>query len=493
MTGPPNSHISSSTATPSSSSTLISRTTRSAARKMKQHSSPASSSLDLPADAVASHTTAHELQGSVRPVSQHLHQDSEQTIVVQPLRSSQPITTTATHTVIADTAQQQQQQQQQQGPGQGRSKRFRKNNNSGNCDKGDDNDDMDEGFEDSESKRNSVFSLKPTSFVDDDGDSRRSRRSSLGSLEVGADHHQRGTEQGANGQDLGPLCDWADLPHWMQDNPAILTGYRRETFSYKKCLASLWFLHNESVNIWSHLLGAVAFLIVAPVAYFKFLDVLDTIKWTDVGVFYAFIAGAIICLSMSASFHTFSCHSEPVCSQWNRCDYLGIVFLIVGSFYPAIFYGFYCHSTWQIMYISMISVFGMLTIIAVIRPKFRTPQFRWVRSCLFLAMGLSGLFPIVHGIIIYGFPLAREAVALNYMFCMGASYVIGALIYGSRVPERWFPGSVDHFGASHQIFHMFVLLGCLIHFLGVTKAMQFWHQANHSCSIPISQMRLEFE
>jgi predicted membrane channel-forming protein YqfA (hemolysin III family) len=64
--------------------------------------------------------------------------------------------------------------------------------------------------------------------------------------------------------------------------------------------------------------------------------------------------------------------------------------------------GFYCHKTWQIMYISLISIFGAATIFVVMRPKFRSPQFRWVRSGLFLAMGLSGLFPIVHGIVLYG-------------------------------------------------------------------------------------------
>lgn len=41
--------------------------------------------------------------------------------------------------------------------------------------------------------------------------------------------------------------------------------------------------------------------------------------------------------------------------------------------------------------------------------------------------------------------MAQRAVALNYMFCMGAAYVIGALIYGSRVPECFFPGKFDHF------------------------------------------------
>ncbi|KAF9966776.1 hypothetical protein BGZ70_001278 [Mortierella alpina] len=292
--------------------------------------------------------------------------------------------------------------------------------------------------------------------------------------------------------DTGPLCTWAELPAWMQDNPAIMTGYRRPTFSYRKALRSLGYLHNESVNIWSHLLGAVAFLILAPISYFKVVDVLDSIQWTDVAVFYAFLAGAIICLSMSASFHTFSCHSEPICSQWNRCDYVGIVFLIVGSFYPAIFYGFYCHKTWQIMYISLISTFGAATIFVVMRPKFRSPQFRWVRSGLFLGMGLSGLFPIVHGIVLYGFAMAQRAVALNYMFCMGAAYVFGALIYGSRVPECFFPGKFDHFAASHQIFHVCVLIGCAVHFLGVTKAMAFWHDVNHSCAIPLDELRSQF-
>lgn len=54
------------------------------------------------------------------------------------------------------------------------------------------------------------------------------------------------------------------------------------------------------------------------------------------------------------------------------------------------------------MYISLISVFGGATVIAVLQPRFRTPQFRWVRSGLFLAMGLSALFPVIHGIILYG-------------------------------------------------------------------------------------------
>ncbi|KAG0048050.1 hypothetical protein BGZ83_006938 [Gryganskiella cystojenkinii] len=352
---------------------------------------------------------------------------------------------------------------------------------------------------DHNSESGRIFALTPCNNDDNGSDDFNEKRSSHHSHHQ---QHQHSNEEDPYGKDLpdetggqsnlGRLCSWAELPPWMKDNPAILTGYRRPTFSYRHALISLGYLHNESVNIWSHLLGAVAFLIVAPISYFKIIGVLDTIAWTDVAVFYAFMLGAIICLSMSASFHTFCCHSEVVSSQWNRCDYVGIVFLIVGSFYPAIFYGFYCHKTFQIMYISLISIFGAATIIVVLRPKFRTPQFRWVRSGLFLAMGLSGLFPVVHGIVIYGFAMAQRAVALNYMFCMGAAYVFGALVYGSRVPECWFPGKFDHFAASHQIFHICVLIGCAVHFLGVTKAMTFWHDIDHNCSIPLEQLRSQF-
>jgi adiponectin receptor len=75
------------------------------------------------------------------------------------------------------------------------------------------------------------------------------------------------------------------------------------------------------------------------------------------------------------------------------------------------------------------------------------------------------------------------------MLVMGFAYVFGALLYGSRTPERFFPGKFDHFGASHQIFNICVLIGVLSHFLGVTKAMAFWHDSNHSCAVSIEHMK----
>jgi adiponectin receptor len=46
----------------------------------------------------------------------------------------------------------------------------------------------------------------------------------------------------------------------------------------------------------------------------------------------------------------------------------------------------------------------------------------------------------------------------------GAVYIIGALIYVFRIPERWYPMKFDKAGSSHNIFHLAVVAGCGIHF-----------------------------
>ena len=46
----------------------------------------------------------------------------------------------------------------------------------------------------------------------------------------------------------------------------------------------------------------------------------------------------------------------------------------------------------------------------------------------------------------------------------GALYVGGAVIYILRIPERWYPGKFDICGASHQLFHICVVIGCVMHY-----------------------------
>jgi hypothetical protein len=148
---------------------------------------------------------------------------------------------------------------------------------------------------------------------------------------------------------------WEHLPTWQQDNHYILSGYRAASNSFKDSAASIGYLHNETVNIWTHLLGSVAFTAGSIVLWHSLLPRYETASSIDVKVFASFFLGAVVCLGMSATFHTISNHSEAVSRFGNKLDYLGIVFLIWGSFIPAIYYGFSCDPEWINTYWAMVS------------------------------------------------------------------------------------------------------------------------------------------
>lgn len=148
---------------------------------------------------------------------------------------------------------------------------------------------------------------------------------------------------------------WSDLPSWLQDNPFIHRGYRPPSHSYLKSVASIGALHNESVNIWTHLFGALAAALAGCVLYFSVRPRYHLATQEDVAVFSCYFVGAVVCLGMSAAYHTISNHSEAVAKFGNRLDYVGIIALIWGSFIPSIYYGFSLEPELRKLYWSMVS------------------------------------------------------------------------------------------------------------------------------------------
>jgi hypothetical protein len=51
-----------------------------------------------------------------------------------------------------------------------------------------------------------------------------------------------------------------EAPAFLIDNEYILRGYRINFNTNKRIFRSLFLLHNETVNVWSHLLGVFAFI-----------------------------------------------------------------------------------------------------------------------------------------------------------------------------------------------------------------------------------------
>lgn len=153
------------------------------------------------------------------------------------------------------------------------------------------------------------------------------------------------------------LVLWDELPTWRRDNAYIHSGYRNAARgSYARSLRSLFYLHNESVNIWSHLIGAVVAAAAAAYLYYAIRPRYASASLADLVVFSCFFGGAFLCLGMSATFHAFLDHSEEVARWGNKLDYTGIVALIMGSFVPVLYYGFFCQPALLSVYLSLVSL-----------------------------------------------------------------------------------------------------------------------------------------
>ena len=246
---------------------------------------------------------------------------------------------------------------------------------------------------------------------------------------------------------------WNDLPRWMQDSHYIHSGYRPPSNSYRKSAASLGYLHNESVNIWSHLIGAALAACTAIALYITIRPRYLMATREDAMVFSCFFFGAVGCMGMSATYHTISNHSESVAKFGNRLDYIGIVVLIWGSFIPSIYYGFSAEPKLIRLYWTMVSMnslfskvisdksqitsIGAGTLIVVLYPKFRSPVWRPVRAFMFVAMGLSAVFPVLHGLQMYGYRQLEKQIGLSWLVSQGVLYIAGAAIYAvSRCEEH---------------------------------------------------------
>ncbi|XP_006649572.2 heptahelical transmembrane protein ADIPOR3-like [Oryza brachyantha] len=313
------------------------------------------------------------------------------------------------------------------------------------------------------------------------------------------------------------LVGYDALPAFLKHNEFILDYYRSE-WPIKQALLSAFAVHNETINVWTHLIGFFMFLaftvcaatmvpmesgvsasmatsktqanntgsrmVVMTMGYGSNGAAVAVRALRNVSVeseliavaslsagsqvarwpFYAYLCGAMFCLLMSSACHLLACHSEHASYVLLRLDYAGITGLIVTSFYPLVYYTFLCDPFFRTLYLGFITLFGAAAVAVSLMPVFEAPELRWARAALFTCIGTSGLVPIVHKMLVFG---ARPEAVLTtgYEMAMGAFYLAGVVVYATRVPERWMPGKFDLAGHSHQLFHVLVMAGAYAHYL----------------------------
>ena len=137
---------------------------------------------------------------------------------------------------------------------------------------------------------------------------------------------------------------------WQLENKYLLGYYRMASNSYWSSFHSLRYLHNETSNVYTHLIGAVLFLSWAVQTYNDVLRRYTTSDFNDLLSFGVFFTCAVFCFGSSALFHLFMNHSEGVSKLWLLLDYYGIFALITATIFSGTYYAFYCESFWWKVY-----------------------------------------------------------------------------------------------------------------------------------------------
>jgi adiponectin receptor len=377
---------------------------------------------------------------------------------------------------------------------------------------------------------------------------------------------------------------YEEAPKYLQDNEYIRNGYLINcNYSIKKILKSLFKFSNETVNIWSHLLGTLlAIILIFYTGFFinqknklistkiknisiaakNFLNFLNNLNSEEISIInliskkfklfiknipskksltnyvYSFfndyeksfsnkinnnnieiinnlklnynicknnileylntyktenkhlprwplfimLSAGIICLGFSFTFHLFGVYSEKLYKILSKLDYGGILFLIAGSCYPPYYFFYYCEPTFQKIYLSFITIFSICVFVYSLTPSFTNPNYRKIRGIIFLTIGISTAFPILH-LAFFGKSTVdgfKKQPKLFYWYFGGISYVLGGLIYTLRVPEKYIKNKFDYLGASHQILHCFVVLGFILHYLGCLDS--YYYRIDNKCS-----------
>lgn len=296
-----------------------------------------------------------------------------------------------------------------------------------------------------------------------------------------------------NKNDVIEIVNWKQLDEWQQDNEYIFNGYVKETNSAIKCLKSIKLLHNETVNIWTHLVPSIVYLFLLLGFTDFFLDrklveilgsdhhLMDALDYIMVNLF---LLGAFLCLFCSSCFHCFKQHSENASTLWSKADYMGIVILISTSIISLLYYGFHEHLFLCKLFTIITAIFGSTCCVFVLNDQFNDKGWKAVRASFFVCFAASGLVPILTGFFMFGIENSAKRVQLLYVLFEAIAYIIGAIIYGFKIPECFFkPGKFDYFFNSHQIFHVFCVAGSIFHLRAVIASFIYAKTGVHSNSL----------
>jgi predicted membrane channel-forming protein YqfA (hemolysin III family) len=258
---------------------------------------------------------------------------------------------------------------------------------------------------------------------------------------------------------LPRLAHYMHLPDQEMRNLYIDVGYRLN-YRFGEALRSLFEFHNETMNIWSHLLSFLGLLVAGWLTLENYTaDKTDT----DRLIVILYVAGTGICLLSSVCYHSFGCLSRQCHDLLLNCDLFGITLNIATTILPFAYYGYACDPVLQWRYMVMVMIILPIGLVVSIFGSIDRYGFL-IRTVGFCTLSSSAIVPVTH--LWLSTPSSYEGVFWLQMqgwMLVILSYVVGVTLYIIKLPEKIFPEFTRHTSInSHTLWHLCVTSGVFI-------------------------------
>ncbi|XP_059212619.1 membrane progestin receptor beta [Centropristis striata] len=241
--------------------------------------------------------------------------------------------------------------------------------------------------------------------------------------------------------------------------PYILSGYRPVQQPWRYYLLSLFQRHNESLNVWTHLLAG-------PVLLLRWWAHAGALGFTFDSVslpLSLFLVSSLTYLFFSVAAHLFQSHSEHAHYFFFFMDYVGVAVYQYGCSLGHYFYT--SEAAWRescigLLFLPGAAFFGWLSCAGCCfaKSRYRRPYPVQRKICQLIPTSLAymlGISPVVHRLLTVSW---TQEPSMPFHALQIASFLLSALFFSCPIPERFFPGHCDLVGQGHQIFHLFLSL-----------------------------------
>ena len=210
------------------------------------------------------------------------------------------------------------------------------------------------------------------------------------------------------------------------------------------------FQKSDLVNFYSHLLGAVASLAGYIVLLCNSSGSLTKIVLSSI-----YSLCAVFIFTCSAIYHGQKAGEDDL-NPWRRLDHIAIFFMIAGTYTPICY--IYLDGWWRW---GIIGAQWLLVILGLVFKLVYIHGPRWLTTAIYVAMVWMLIIPLNQ---------LLTAMPFNSLWLLlggGIAYTLGAVFYAIKKPNP-VPGV---FGF-HEIFHLLVITGAVLHYLVIYLAIR---------------------